>query len=69
MLGIPTITPDGTFRECRLLALEGDVSAAHDALSEILEAMTKMPGHVVRDISRVVDISKRLDNSMLLFRD
>lgn len=43
MLGIPAIASYHAFWEGCLCALEGHVTAAHDALSEIVEAVREVP--------------------------
>ena len=43
MFRIPPITPCKPRWECGLLALESSIAAAHDALSQVIEAMADVP--------------------------
>ncbi len=43
MLRIPPIAPSEPYRKGGMLPLQGHISTAHDALSQVLEAVAEMP--------------------------
>lgn len=54
MFRVPPITPCEPRWECGLLAFQSSIAAAHDALSQVIEAMADVPRTRFRQLVELV---------------